>query len=362
MPLSATLILGPIRDIHKGQKSASGNLSGDVRLSLLTSLESTMREIRRKEVTLVPNVPCELCGEPVDLDNHRTLQLRHLLPGDGSGLAALYGRLSTEDLYRRFFTAGLPPLRWFNEWAGIGERGGFGLVVTSTDNGTDTLIGEAGYALLCDGDGELGMAIDPQQRGWLGPWLLDSLLRHANERGVPNIQALFLSSNRQMAAMTKSRGTASVGSADWSTIRVSMSTEARVPSWPGDRSGDAPHERPRLLVESDRARWGGAEEAIRQGFDVMTCRGPGSRRSGSRDGCPLLRGESCPLVDGADVVIQVLDPADPSSAELLSRGLVAHSGLRLIDGFSPDPIAGRQPGRQRRRSDAEILTELFADP
>ena len=39
-------------------------------------------------------------------------------------------------------------------------------------------------------------------------------------------------------------------------------------------------------------------------FDVAICAGPGTERSR----CPLLRGEECELVTGADVVLHALDP------------------------------------------------------
>jgi hypothetical protein len=40
------------------------------------------------------------------------------------------------------------------------------------------------------------------------------------------------------------------------------------------------------------------------GFEVAYCTGPG----GTRTACPLLRGEDCDVLDGADVVLHGLDP------------------------------------------------------
>ncbi len=293
---------------------------------------------------------CELCGEPIVLDQSRTLTLRHSHDGDGPAIAKLYQRLSPQDLYLRFFTAGLPPQHWFDRWATIGERGGFGLLVEEFVGGEPTVVAEAGYSMLCTGDGELGIAVDPEARGWLGAWLLDSLLQHANAQGVPNIQALILANNRMMVSLAKSRGTASLSSDDWSTVRLSMSSEGSVPSWPGDRSGDGPHERPRLLIESDRSRWAGATAATRAAFDVIACQGP----SHQKHGCPLLTGEPCPLVEGADVVVHLLDPSVPANLELLAEQRIAHPELRTVEGFEPT-----RNGKWHRRSDADIVAELL---
>ncbi len=295
---------------------------------------------------------CELCGDVVELAAGRSIELRHLCPGDGPSLAEFYQRLGREDIHKRFFTSTLPADKWFDDWAEVSDRGGFGLVAVLRDGQETSVIAEAGYALLCDGDGELGIAVDPDARGWLGPWMLDALLQHAHERGVPNLQAVVLSTNRRMARMAASRGTATMASDDWSTSRVSMSTSGRVPSWPGDVTGDARHERPRLLVESDRSRWGGAAEAIKAGFDVMVCSG----LHGKKHGCVLLEGKPCPLRDGADVIAELLDPANPANVELLLSDAVVHSGIRTIPGFRDDPLTGAPA----RRPDAEILQELRA--
>lgn len=295
------------------------------------------------------DLSCELCGEPIVLDRDRSLKLRHSAEADGAALAALYRRLSPQDLYLRFFTAGIPPQRWFDQWASIGDRGGCGLLVVETVRGESTVVAEAGYSLLCNGDGELGIAVDPKARGWLGPWLLDALLRHADARGVPNIQALVLSGNHSMVALAKSRGTATASTADWSTIRLSMSSKGHVPSWPGDRAGDTPHERPRLLVESDRSRWSGAPEAIRLGFDVLACHGPAHQKHG----CPLLTGEPCPLLEGADAVVHILDPTKPANLELLTAQHIAHPGLRVIEGYE-----STEDGEWQRRRDADLVKEL----
>ena len=64
--------------------------------------------------------------------------------------------------------------------------------------------------------------------------------------------------------------------------------------------------RPRLLVEDTRPALAISDFSLFQdaGFDVALCRGPGS----DPGACPLLRGQQCMLVAGADVVLHGLDP------------------------------------------------------
>jgi hypothetical protein len=63
--------------------------------------------------------------------------------------------------------------------------------------------------------------------------------------------------------------------------------------------------RPRLLVEDGRAAAAVSDFSLFQdaGFDVAFCGGP----DGNPGDCPLLSGQRCMLVDGADVVLHGLD-------------------------------------------------------
>jgi RimJ/RimL family protein N-acetyltransferase len=272
---------------------------------------------------------CIVCGDPIELDADRQLYLGHSSAADAAGIEALYQRLSRDDLHRRFFTGGSPPRQFFTRWAAIEEEGGFGLVAVLVTPGGERLVGEAGYALApgAGADGELGVVVDPGYRGWLGPWLLDRLLAHAHERGVPNLQAILLVENRAMQALVAKRGYATLGHPDWSTVRVTMATAGPVPGWGGDRG------RPRVLIETDRSRSVLEEPLQRAGFDIALCNGP--CRSGKV--CPVLRGERCPLVEGADVVVVDL-PDDQVAAELLRSEQVIHPGVRLVAMSQPDRV------------------------
>jgi RimJ/RimL family protein N-acetyltransferase len=286
---------------------------------------------------------CSICGPPIELDDGVTLRVEHLAPMHRGALEALYASLSAADLHWRFFAGSRPPPHFFDTWSSIAAKGGFDVGAFVDDGDDTTLVGEAGYALLASGDGELGMAVGPAYRGWLGPWLLDVLMRHAADRGVPNIQALVLVQNRAMMSLAARRGYAVLDHPEWGTVRLTMSTAGAVPSWPG------PHDRPRVLVEADRSRRS-AEEALRgAGFDVAICGGP-CRETGR---CPVLAGEPCPLVEGADAVVVDLPPDDPRTAELITAERLIHPGVRLIAGYTRT-----EDGDWRRRTATEIVDDL----
>jgi hypothetical protein len=69
------------------------------------------------------------------------------------------------------------------------------------------------------------------------------------------------------------------------------------PPWEGEHG-------PRILIEHpDGAEaWALAEILSRSGFDVRSCAGPGPCGRGETV-CPLLVGEQCALVEGADAVV-----------------------------------------------------------
>jgi len=64
---------------------------------------------------------------------------------------------------------------------------------------------------------------------------------------------------------------------------------------------------PRLLIEDGHPALAISDFSLFRdaGFDVAFCSGPGDEPGA----CPLLRGQRCPLVAEADVVLHGLDPA-----------------------------------------------------
>lgn len=70
--------------------------------------------------------------------------------------------------------------------------------------------------------------------------------------------------------------------------------------------------RPRVLVEDDHPALAISDFSLfeRAGFDVAFCSGPGDDPAA----CPLLRGQDCPLLAGADAVLDGLDQASGVAA------------------------------------------------
>lgn len=66
-------------------------------------------------------------------------------------------------------------------------------------------------------------------------------------------------------------------------------------------------QRPRILIEDDQPALAISDFSLfeQAGFDVAYCSGPDHDLTG----CPLLRGQQCPVLAGADAVLHGLDPA-----------------------------------------------------
>ena len=242
------------------------------------------------------------------------LTVRPGTPADVDGLVALYDGLSDEDLYSRFFSSYRPPRSFFDRLASAVERGGYGVVATvgadgeavGDAGGTARIVGEASYELLPNGDGELGITVATDHRGWLGPYLLDALVDAARSRGVPNLEADVLVTNRRMLGLLRARGYATVGSNNWTALRLVVGTAGHVPTWPADPGGTDQPDRPRVLVETPGGRWHASAEAQAAGLQVIACTGP----RGARPHCPVLAGQPCPLAAGADAIVVSSAPDD----------------------------------------------------
>jgi hypothetical protein len=268
-------------------------------------------------------------GAVIPLSRGRVLTVRPATAADADRLAALYAGLDTEDAYRRFFSVYRPDHAFMERMATAAERGGDELlaVVSAVDGGAEQVVAEAGWTPLADGAGELSMVIARGWRGWLGPYLLDLLLRRAAARGVANLCADVLAVNGPMLALLSSRGTARVDQHDWSVVRVRVGTSGTTPTWRASRG------MPRLLVAVPGATWHGGAAARRAGCDVLACGGP----RGSPTRCPALRGERCPLVTGADVVV-VSHPHDDEDWQALAAAhRVLHADVVIVD---DDPDGG----------------------
>ena len=246
--------------------------------------------------------------EIIELPDGARMEVRPPSAADAERICGLYETLSLGDRHRRFFGAFKPHLDWCRQWADVGSRGGFGVIaVVHRDGLPDETAGEAGYAIRKDGDGDLAVTVAPHWRGWLGPYLLDLLVRHAGAAGLANLQADVLLENGPMLALLQRRHPVAMGHDD-GIVRLSIGTVGPVPTWPPD------DRRPRLLVEVAGRRWAGERAAEAAGLATAMCAGPAAR---GRHGCPVLEGGNCPLADAADAIIVLLDPDDQRSAELV---------------------------------------------
>ncbi len=249
-----------------------------------------------------------LPGELIELADGSRMEVRSTTADDAAAICELYEMLSIGDRHRRFFGAFRPRLEWCRTWADVRSRGGFGVIaIVHRDGESDEVAGEAGYAIRQDGDGDLAVTISPKWRGWLGPYLLDVLVRHAAATGLENLQAEVLLENGPMLSLLRRRDPVAMGH-DNGVVRLSIGTSGSPPRWP---PADA---RPHVLVEVAGRRWSGEAAADRAGLATAMCAGPAAR--GHR-GCPVLDGGRCPLADGADAIVVLLDPTDERSARLV---------------------------------------------
>lgn len=247
-------------------------------------------------------------AESIDLGRNRTLEIRPTTAADADLICELYEPLSLDDRRRRFFNAFRPDLDWCRHWASVGERGGYGVIAIVHHPDRDEVAGEAGYAIRKDGDGDLAVTVAPHWRGWLGSYLVEMLVQHAASHGIDNLQADVLLENRAMLAILRRRGSVSLEHAD-GTIRLTIGTTGGGPAWPPLAKGH------KVLVATPGGRWSGEQSADDAGCVTAVCSGPGRRQRG---GCPVLRGERCPLADQADAIVILLDPDDEQTQRLIA--------------------------------------------
>jgi hypothetical protein len=254
-------------------------------------------------------------GGVVAFDAGRRLVVRPAVADDAAGLRALFEALDDDDRHRRFFCAFHPSEAFCLGQVTVAEHGGARFVAIEVDpaTGDGHLIAEAGFSLLPSGCGELSITVARAWRGWLGAYLLDLLCEAAANAGVHNLEADVLTSNQPMMVLLRARGAAVVDHDGYSVVRLRIATHGTRPTWDGI-------DHPRVLIEAPGARWHGEAEAREAGVQLLTCNGP---RPGRR-GCPVLGGEPCPLVAGADVVVVAHPPDDPLWTALVAANPKMH--------------------------------------
>jgi hypothetical protein len=159
--------------------------------------------------------------DTVALPDGRTLTVRTVTEADVEGLDDLFESLSDDDRYCRFFNFCHPARRFLEQMTRAQDEGGYRLVAV-VSGPKETIVAEAGYAILPGGDGDFAVTVAPEWRGWLGPYLLDALVAAAAARGVPNLQADILLENARMLALVSQRGYVTLDRPEPSEIRVAI--------------------------------------------------------------------------------------------------------------------------------------------
>lgn len=273
--------------------------------------------------------------------------VREATAADADLLLDLYRRLSADDLHRRFFSGFRPSHEFVERWIAQSERGGAVLIVVAGTDGA-SVVADAGYVPTRPGVAELAMTVSPDHRGWLGPYLLDLLVEHARRHGFVTLEAEVLTSNCSMLAVLRARGCAFEPSDDMSVAKVLIGTEGAAPAWPPD----AGH--PRVLVEGSSAGWPGVARASEGEMSVIVCPGP---ERGRMRPCPLLQGDHCPLVDGADAVVVALPRSARSAGPLLAAHARDHPGTPIAVTRRLHDVHGDVPGRPTEVVDPDISAQ-----
>jgi hypothetical protein len=245
------------------------------------------------------------------------ISIRPVRAGDASELRRLYDTLDTDDRHRRFFSSYHPGPRFFADLTTVEQRRDARFVaVLHAPPSEDRVVGEAGYGVLPDGNGELAMTIERGGPGWLGPYLLDAVAEAAARSGVPNLEADVLTVDEPMLGLLRSRGSVVMEHDGWSVVRVLIGTGGRRPTWSASR------DQLRVLVEGAGGRWHAEHEARTAGLQVLTCSGP----IDEAHDCPAMAGQPCPLAAGADVIV-VSRPPDDGWLDLMRAHAELHPGV-----------------------------------
>ena len=160
---------------------------------------------------MVLNIPGGLPAEyPREFEREITLKdgarvrIRPILPDDETRLVTLYGRLSRDTAYQRFFTVmkRLPP-DWAYYFANVDYRRRMALVVERDLDWRPELIGVARYEPSDEEDtAEVALVVQDYWQGkGLGTILLKEILRAGEANGIRRFRAYALADNRRILAM-----------------------------------------------------------------------------------------------------------------------------------------------------------------
>ena len=168
----------------------------------------------------------------VPLDGGQRISIRPVHAGDTSELRRLYDALDTDDRHRRFFSSYHPDLRFFADLTTVDQQGGARFVaVLQVRSPRTAWIGEAGYRLLPDGNGELAMTIERDSARLARPISPRRVAEAAAASGLPNLEADVLTVDGPMLGLLRSRGSVVMEHDGWSVVRLLIGTGDRRPTW-----------------------------------------------------------------------------------------------------------------------------------
>lgn len=159
----------------------------------------------RESVAAVPGYPWSLV-RPIELSDGRSLSMRPIRPDDERRLVDLFGRLSAQTVYQRFFRAyDRLPDEWYPRFANVDYRGRLALVAEDEENGRAVVRGVARYEpSVIDGVAEVAIVVEDAWQGrGLGLALLEALLAAAEPRGFRRFTADILADNRRMLRLLR---------------------------------------------------------------------------------------------------------------------------------------------------------------
>ena len=165
-------------------------------------------------------MPLPSTGWSVRLRDGTEAGLRPIRPDDAAGLTALYGRLSPESAYQRFFTVmrRLPP-----DWARIlaSPDQDRQAAIVATDPAGE-LIGVARHMPGTTPDEvEIALVVEDAWQGrGLGTALLRALLDRARERGLSRFVAYVLADNQRMLRLVEALGVVTERTLDHGVVTV----------------------------------------------------------------------------------------------------------------------------------------------
>ena len=157
------------------------------------------------------------------------MRLRPIRSEDAAALTQLYGRLSPETAYQRFFTVmrRLPP-DWARILAHVDHDRNAAIVAAGSDAG---LVGVARYGTPPGADeAEIAVVVeDGWQRKGLGTILLSALLDHGRSRGISRFLAYVLADNQRMLRLIGRLGTVTERSLDQGVVTVRFTPRPDAP-------------------------------------------------------------------------------------------------------------------------------------